>query len=75
MIQVRNVPDGLHHALITRADARGQTLTAYIQEILEREVARPPVEEVLARIAAREPVDLGAPAADLIRQERREAGP
>jgi len=75
MIQVRNVPDRLHRRLVERADARGQTLTAYIQEVLEREVARPPVEEVLARIAAREPVDLGSPAADLIRRERREAGP
>ncbi len=74
MIQVRNVPDRLHRKLVKRASARGQTLTAYVQEILEREVARAPVEEVLARIASRDPVDLGVPAADLIRQERREAG-
>ena len=74
MIQVRNVPDGLHRELVRRAEARGQTLTAYIQEILEREVARPPVEEVLARIKARGPVDIGESPAEAIRAARREAG-
>ena len=37
MIQVRNVPDALHGELMRRARARGQTLTDYIQQILERE--------------------------------------
>lgn len=71
MIQVRNVPDELHGELVRRAEKRGQTLTAYIQEILEREVARPPALEVQERIAAREPVDLGRPAAEILREERR----
>ncbi len=70
MIQVRNVPDRLHRELARRAKARGQTLTDYIQEILEREVTRPPAAEVFDRIEARSPVMLGRPAADLIREER-----
>lgn len=70
MIQVRNVPDRLHRELMRRARARGQNLTDYIQEILEREVARPPAPEVFERIAARASVSLGRPAADLIKQER-----
>ncbi len=70
MIQVRNVPDPLHRELVERARARGKTLTAYIQEILEREVARPPREEVFERVAGREAIDLGEPAADLLRAER-----
>ena len=70
MIQVRNVPDGLHKELVQRARARSQTLTDYIQEILEREVARPDPREVFRRILEREPVDLGVPAAELIREER-----
>jgi plasmid stability protein len=69
MIQVRNVPDRLHRELTRRARARGQTLTDYIQGILEQEVARPPAEEVFARIAGRSPVKTGR-AADLIREER-----
>ena len=70
MIQVRDVPDRLHKALVQRAKGRGQTLTDYIQMLLEREVARPPVEEVFERVARRTPVDLGKPAAELLREER-----
>lgn len=70
MIQVRDVPARLHRELVARARARGQTLTDFIQDILEREVARPPADEVLARIAARPPVALDRPAAELIRDER-----
>jgi antitoxin FitA len=71
MIQVRNVPDRLHRELAKRARARGSTLTGYIQEILEREVSRPPADEVFERIATRRPVKMGRPAAELIREERR----
>ena len=70
MIQVRNVPDRLHRELARRAKARGQTLTDYIQEILEREVTRPPAAEAFDRIEARPPVKLGGPAAELIHKER-----
>lgn len=70
MIQVRSVPLRLHRELVRRARARGQTLTDYVQDILEREVARPPAIEVFERIAERSPVRLGAHAADLIRKER-----
>lgn len=70
MIQVRNVPDRLHKEVARRAKARGQTLTDYIQELLEREVARPPAAEVFDRIEARPSVNLGRRAADLIREER-----
>lgn len=70
MIQVRSVPDRLHRELVRRARLRSQTLTDYIRAILEREVARPPAEEVFERIATRPPVDLGRPAAEIIREDR-----
>jgi hypothetical protein len=70
MIQIRNVPDALHREIERRARAQGMTMTAYLQSLLEREVARPPAEEVFARVESHEPVDLGQPAADLIREER-----
>ena len=70
MIQVRNVPERLHRELVRRARARGQTLTDYIQEILEKDVARPPADEIFQRISKRQSVHLGSPASDLIKQER-----
>jgi plasmid stability protein len=74
MIQVRNVPDRLHRELTRRARARGQALTDYIQELLEREVGRPPAEEVFDRIQARTHVSLGRPASELIHEERGSRG-
>jgi len=74
MIQVRNVSNRTHGELKRRAKARGQTLTAYIEEILEREVARPTKEEVFAQIRKRPPIMLDVPAAEIIREARREAG-
>lgn len=53
MIQVRNVPPELHAELRRRARLRGMTLTAFVQQILEREVQRPDRDEVFARILAR----------------------
>ncbi len=72
MIQVRNVPNRLHAELMRRAKARGQSLTDYIEELLEREVSRPPEWEVFDRVASHSRVELGRPAADLIREEREE---
>jgi antitoxin FitA len=75
MIQVRNVSDHLHRELARRAKARGQTLTDYIQELLEREASRPPAEEVFDRIESRTKVKLKRRAATLIHEgrARREA--
>jgi plasmid stability protein len=70
MIQVRNVPERLHRELVKRARRRGVTLTKYIEDILEREVARPPAEEVFELIEASPGVRLGRSAADLIGEER-----
>ena len=70
MIQVRNVPDRLHRELVKRARTRGETLTEYIERLLEREVARPVPQELYERINRRTRVDLGKPAAELIKEER-----
>ena len=70
MIQVRNVHDRLHRELVRRTRGRGQSLTDYVQDILEREVKRPPAVEVFERVSKRAPVRLTGRAADLIRDER-----
>ena len=70
MLQVRNIPDRLHRELVRRARRRGCTITQYVQEILEREVASPSWEELKDRIASRESVDLGRPASEVLASER-----
>ncbi|MFN8102825.1 MAG: hypothetical protein U0U69_00015 [Acidimicrobiia bacterium] len=74
MIQVRDVRPELHAELMRRAKLRGMTLTAYLEEILEREVARPPADEVFDRIEARG--RLGMLTADaIVRMIREMRGP
>ena len=71
MLQVRNIPDRLHRELVRRASLEGRTVTEYVQRVLEREVARPPRDEVFERISSREKVRLNRTAAELLADERR----
>ena len=75
MIQIRDVPSWLHKELVRRAKSRNQTLTQYIQGVLECEVSRPPAHEVFERIHTRKPVTLDLPVAAVIRaaRDRRQA--
>lgn len=43
---MRNVPERLHRELTRSARALDMTLTHYVQQILEREVARPSRDEL-----------------------------
>ena len=70
MLQVRNIPDRLHRELVRRARREGRTVTEYVQRILEREVSRPPREQVFERIAKRKPVALDESAAASLAAER-----
>lgn len=56
VVQVRDLPEDVVATLKARADARGQSLAAYLRDLLTREAAMPPVEDVMAAIATREPV-------------------
>lgn len=53
LLQIRNVPDASRRVLKTRAAAQGRSLNAYLLDLIDREVARPTVSEVLERAAGR----------------------
>lgn len=53
LLQIRDVPEETRRALKARAAARGESLNAYLLQLIEREVARPTVKEVLDRAARR----------------------
>ena len=72
MIQVRNVPDDLHREAKARAARAGLSLSDFLLRELERSLSVPPVEEVLARIAARERPHLSESPAQVIRREREQ---
>jgi plasmid stability protein len=72
MIQIRNVPERLHRALKVRAARAGQSLSDYLLDELGRIAEKPTVDELWARIAARERADPGESAAAAIRADRDE---
>lgn len=53
LLQIRNVPEAARRKLKARAAARGQSLNAYLLDLIDREVSRPTVAEVLERAAQR----------------------
>ena len=53
LLQIRDVSDEARRGLKARAAARGQSLNAYLLDIIDRETARPTVAEVLERAAQR----------------------
>ncbi len=53
LLQIRNVPEEARRTLKARAAARGESLNTYLLRMLDREVARPTVAEVLDRAARR----------------------
>src|SRR3954452_21779730 len=73
MVQIRNVPDGRHRKLKSRAANSGQTLSDFLFAELERLAARPTRDEMLTRVHSRKRVTLKTPAAVVIREERESA--
>lgn len=71
LLQIRNVPDDARRALKARAAARGESLNTYLLELIEREVRRPTVEEVLDR-AAKRAERASASAVDVLQEDRKE---
>jgi plasmid stability protein len=71
MIQIRGVSDEAHRRLKARAALEGRSLSEYLRLEVERLAALPTMEEMIERVAARDPVDLGEPAAEIVGRERR----
>jgi len=53
LLQIRNVPDEARRTLKARAADRGESLNAYLLDVIAREVERPTVAEVLRAAASR----------------------
>lgn len=70
MIQIRNVPDELHEELRVRAARQRVSLSDYLLRLVEHYLAYPPMDEVLDRIASREPIKSSMSSAQIIREDR-----
>jgi len=72
MIQIRNVPEGLHRTLKARAATAGMSLSDYLLAELRRFAQRPTIRELKERVQRRPGITLPVSAADAVRQERDE---
>ena len=70
MIQIRNVPDEVHREVKARAARSGMSLSDFLLREVERVVAAPPVEEVLARVSRRGRPRLSETPSEAVRAER-----
>lgn len=70
MIQVRNVPDGLHRTLKARAALAGMSLSDYLLAEIRQLAARPTLAELRERVHRRERVGGAFSTADVARAER-----
>mgnify|MGYP005842181055 CR=1 FL=1 len=70
MIQIRNVPDEIHRALKARAALEGRSLSDLIVEELRAAAARPSMQDLEKRLAARETMPMHESSAALVREER-----
>lgn len=52
-VQVRDVPEHVHEALVRRAELAGQSLQQFLTIQLAQIAATPTIDEMLARIEAR----------------------
>ena len=70
MIQIRHVPDALHHTLKSRAALEGMSLSDYLLAELHRVAERPTISELRARLQRRAPLALGVTPEEAVRAER-----
>ena len=70
MIQIRNVPEGLHRDLKARAARAGMTLSDYLMDVIRKAASRPEPDVLLERIRERAAVYPTESPADAVRAER-----
>ena len=73
MIQIRNVPDGLHRRLKSRAALAGMSLSDYLLSEIRQVAERPTLDELQARLHGRPTPSLSETPAEAVRAERDRA--
>jgi plasmid stability protein len=68
-LQVKNVPEVLHRKIRAQAQRHGRTVRDFVLNAVIKEIER---EEFRSRLARRQSVDLGRPAARSLEEARAE---
>ena len=73
MIQIRNVPDGLHRRLKSRAALAGMSLSDYLLSEIRQVAERPTLDELRTRLERRPGMIPSVAPAQAVRAERDRA--
>lgn len=71
-LQIRGIPVKTRDALRRKAESKGVSMSQYLVDLIRRDVEKLPLDEWLALVRADPPVDIGGPAADVLREVRDE---
>lgn len=74
LVQIRDVPEDVHRRLKARAAVAGVSLSEFLRSEMERSLAAPTTEELLAMLDDLEPITAGEPPAETIRRMRDAGG-
>ena len=69
-LQIKNLPDEVHDALRERAAREGVTVRAYVQRLIEADLALPAASEWLTELRRCRTIDLGQPVSELVEADR-----
>lgn len=67
-LQIRGIPVQTRDALRRKAASKGVSMSQYLIDLIQRDVEKLSLDEWLALVRANPPVDIGMPAADLLRE-------
>lgn len=71
-LQIRGLPVALREKVRRRAKRKGQTMSQYLIEVLEREHARPSLDEWIAEVLSGPPSQSRMDTAQVLREAREE---
>lgn len=71
-LQIRDMPEDLHNELRRRAEQSSTSVRGYVIQLIRRDQALASPRDWLQEIGEHEPIDLGEPAAELVRAAREE---
>ena len=71
-LQIRGIPVSVRDTLKRKAESKGVSMSQYLIELIQRDVQTMPLDKWIAWVKTNPPIDLGRPAADLIREIRDE---
>ncbi len=71
-LQIRGIPVKTRDALRRKAESKGVSMSQYLVDLIRKDVEKMPLDEWLAMVRKNPTIDIGQPAAEVLREVRDE---